>query len=76
VFSQKEEESRLIKEELERVREELRVQKELNEQLQEACDVMAKELECGICTQLMVFVSFLFFLFLFMQFIIFLNYLI
>jgi hypothetical protein len=51
----------------------LHVQKELNEQQQkasskafEACDVMEKELQCLFCSELMVFVSFLFFLFLFM----------
>ena len=55
--------------ELERLREELRVQKALNEQQQEvsskACidfvdkmeNIMENELQCGICSELFVFVS-------------------
>lgn len=56
--------------ELEKVREELRVQRELNEmQLKEASSqartdivgriesIMENELQCGICSELMVFVS-------------------
>lgn len=54
---------------MEKVREELRVQKELNEQQQlassKACvdivgqmeSIMENELQCGICSELMVFVS-------------------
>ena len=60
----------MMNEAIRKTKHELRVQKELNEQQQkasskawEACDVMAKELQCGICSELMVFVSFLFFLF-------------
>jgi hypothetical protein len=78
----------LTEQELERVREELRVQKELNEQQQQASSkacvdivgqmesIMENELQCGICSELMVFVSILFLLFLFMQFIIFPKFLI
>ena len=59
----------LTEQELERVREELRVQKELNEQQQQASSrarfdivgqmesIMENELQCGICSELMVFVS-------------------
>jgi hypothetical protein len=59
----------LTEQELERVREELRVQKELNEQQQQASNrarvdivgqmesIMENELQCGICSELMVFVS-------------------
>ncbi|XP_046447059.1 E3 ubiquitin-protein ligase rnf8-B-like isoform X2 [Daphnia pulex] len=55
--------------ELERVREELRVQKELNEQQQQASSkacgdivgqmesIMENELQCGICSELMVFAT-------------------
>jgi len=74
----------LTEQELERVREELRVQKELNEQQQQASSkacvdivgqmesIMENELQCGICSELMVFVSCFF---LQLLFIIFRNYL-
>ncbi|EFX72095.1 hypothetical protein DAPPUDRAFT_326474 [Daphnia pulex] len=59
----------LTEQELERVREELRVQKELNEQQQQASSkacvdivghmesIMENELQCGICSELMVFAT-------------------